>query len=91
MKLNSLKFELKDVVQILSVAVMLITQYYSLKSDIKELILYRKEDEKFLNLRISRIESDVQKHSNAILDLQLRNRNAILPETPKITSDGKSN
>jgi hypothetical protein len=91
MKPSGLKFEVKDVVQIVTIAIMFITQYYNLKSDIKELVLYRKEDEKFINARLTRIESDVQRHSNMILNLQLGNRSAILPETPKITSDGKSN
>lgn len=91
MKPSGLKFEVKDVVQIVTIAIMFITQYYNLKSDIKELVLYRKEDEKFINARLTRIESDVQRHSNMILNLQLGNRSAILPETPKITSDAKSN
>lgn len=91
MKPSGLKFEVKDVIQIVTIAIMFITQYYNLKSDIKELVLYRKEDEKFINARLTRIESDVQRHSNMILNLQLGNRSAILPETPKITSDGKSN
>lgn len=91
MKPSGLKFEVKDVVQIVTIAIMFITQYYNLKSDIKELVLYRKEDEKFINARLTRIESDVQRHSNMILNLQLGNRSAILPETPKITTDGKSN
>lgn len=91
MKPSGLKFEVKDVVQIVTIAIMFITQYYNLKSDIKELVLYRKEDEKFINARLTRIEQDVQRHSNMILNLQLGNRSAILPETPKITSDGKSN
>lgn len=91
MKPSGLKFEIKDVIQIVTIAIMFITQYYNLKSDIKELVLYRKEDEKFINARLTRIESDVQRHSNMILNLQLGNRSAILPETPKITSDGKSN
>lgn len=91
MKPSGLKFEVKDVIQIVTIAIMFITQYYNLKSDIKELVLYRKEDEKFINARLTRIESDVQRHSNMILNLQLGNKNAILPETPKITSDGKPN
>jgi hypothetical protein len=91
MKPSGLKFEIKDVIQIVTIAIMFITQYYNLKSDIKELVLYRKEDEKFINARLTRIEQDVQRHSNMILNLQLGNRSAILPETPKITSDGKSN
>lgn len=86
MKAESLKFGTKDVIQIVSIAIMFVAQYYSLKSDIKELVLYRKEDEKFMNARLTRIESDVQKHSNMILDLQLRNRSAIIPESPKIKS-----
>lgn len=89
MKPSGLKFEVKDVVQIVTIAIMFITQYYNLKSDIKELVLYRKEDEKFINARLTRIEADVQRHSNMILNLQLGNKNAILPESPKITSDGK--
>lgn len=91
MKPSSLKFEVKDVIQIVTIAIMFITQYYNLKSDIKELVLYRKEDEKFINARLTRIEQDVQRHSNMIFNLQLGNKNAILPETPKITSDGKPN
>lgn len=91
MKPSGLKFEVKDVVQIVTIAIMFITQYYNLKSDIKELVLYRKEDEKFINARLTRIEQDVQRHSNMILNLQLGNKNAILPESPKITSDGKPN
>lgn len=89
MKAESLKFGTKDVIQIVSIAIMFVAQYYSLKSDIEELMLYRKEDEKFLNARISRIEEDVKRHSNAILNLQLGNKAAILPESPKITSDAK--
>lgn len=90
MKADSLKFGTKDVIQIVSIAIMFVAQYYSLKSDIKELVLYRKEDEKFINARLTRIEADVQRHSNMILSLQLGNRAAILPESPKITTDGKS-
>ena len=87
MKAESIKFGTKDVIQIVSIAIMLVAQYYSLKSDIKELVLYRKEDEKFINARLTRIEADVQRHSNAILSLQLGNRAAILPESPKIKSE----
>lgn len=90
MKAESLKFGTKDVIQIVSIAIMFVAQYYSLKSDIKELVLYRKEDEKFVNARLARIEADVQRHSNMILSLQLGNRSAILPESPKITNDVKS-
>lgn len=90
MKAESIKFGTKDVIQIVSIAIMFVAQYYSLKSDIKELVLYRKEDEKFINARLTRIEADVQRHSNMILSLQLGNKSAILPESPKITSDGKS-
>ena len=86
MKAESLKFGTKDVIQIVSIAIMFVAQYYSLKSDIKELVLYRKEDEKFINARLTRIEQDVQRHSNMILNLQLGNRSAILPESPKIKS-----
>jgi hypothetical protein len=89
MKADSLKFGTKDVIQIVSIAIMFVAQYYSLKSDIKELVLYRKEDEKFINARLTRIETDVQRHSNMILNLQLANRTATLPESPKITSDAK--
>jgi hypothetical protein len=89
MKAESIKFGTKDVIQIVSIAIMLVAQYYSLKTDIKELVLYRKEDEKFINARLTRIEADVQKHSNMILNLQLGTRAAILPESPKITSDAK--
>lgn len=87
MKAESIKFGTKDVIQIVSIAIMLVAQYYSLKSDIKELVLYRKEDEKFINARLARIEADVQRHSNMILSLQLGNRAAILPESPKIKSE----
>ena len=87
MKAESIKFGTKDVIQIVSIAIMLVAQYYSLKSDIKELVLYRKEDEKFINARLTRIEQDVQRHSNMILSLQLGNRAAILPESPKIKSE----
>lgn len=87
MKADSLKFGTKDVIQIVSIAIMFVAQYYSLKSDIKELVLYRKEDEKFINARLTRIEQDVQRHSNMILSLQLGNRAAILPESPKIKSE----
>lgn len=87
MKAESIKFGTKDVIQIVSIAIMFVAQYYSLKSDIKELVLYRKEDEKFINARLTRIEQDVQRHSNAILSLQLGNRAAILPESPKIKSE----
>ena len=87
MKAESIKFGTKDVIQIVSIAIMFVAQYYSLKSDIKELVLYRKEDEKFINARLTRIEADVQRHSNAILSLQLGNRAAILPESPKIKSE----
>ena len=87
MKASELKFGIKDVIQIVTIAIMFITQYYSLKSDIKELVLYRKEDERFLNARLTRIEEDVKRHSTAILDLQVRNRQAILPESPRIKSE----
>jgi len=87
MKAESLKFGTKDVIQIVSIAIMFVAQYYSLKNDIQELMLYRKEDEKFLNARLTRIEEDVKRHSTAILDLQLRNRQAILPESPRIKSE----
>lgn len=89
MRADKLQFGIKDVIQIVSIAAMFVMQYYSLKSDIKELVLYRKEDEKFFNARLARIEHDVQRHSNMILNLQLGNRSAILPESPKITSDAK--
>ena len=89
MRADKLQFGIKDVIQIVSTAAMFVMQYYSLKSDIKELVLYRKEDEKFFNARLARIEQDVQKHSNMILNLQLGTRAAILPESPKITSDAK--
>lgn len=90
MKADTLKFGTKDVIQIVSIAIMFVAQYYSLKSDIKELVLYRKEDEKFMNARLTRIETDVQRHSNMILNLQLQNRAAILPKETMIQNE-KSN
>lgn len=87
--MEKLKFTIKDLIQILGIGAMFYAQYWNIKSDIKELVLYRKEDEKFINARFTRLESDVQRHSNMILNLQLGNRNAILPESPKITTDAK--
>lgn len=85
--MDKLKFTIKDLVQILGIGAMFYAQYWNIKSDIKELVLYRKEDEKFINARFTRLESDVQRQGNMILNLQLGTRSAILPESPRIKSE----
>ena len=87
MNVSKLEFTLKDVLQILGVGAMFIGQYYSLRSDIKELVIYKTADDKVVNARLDKLEEDVSKANNILFVLRYNNKLAIIPEQTKIKDE----
>lgn len=89
MMFSNLKYTTKDVIQLMGIGAMFITQYYSLKGDIKELAVYKTADDKIVNSRLDKLEIDMSKLTNRMneTDRNIYKLSAILPKEIRLKEE----
>jgi len=78
MSISDIKLTANDLIKVLGFVGSLMTLYFQLRSDIKELIIHKKADDMVVNYRINSLEEEQRKLASRL------NWFATLPESPKI-------
>jgi hypothetical protein len=78
MSISDIKLTANDLIKVLGFVGSLMTLYFQLRSDMKELIIQKKADDMVVNYRINSLEEEQRKLASKLTWF------ATLPESPKI-------